>query len=138
MLNKLKLFAITAVAIVMVLPLGAHPGPERHPVEQELFDVENELNTKITQLQQRLSRMNTLIESVSEPDEDTIADAVQEAMVEPVGEIDQSLNELNDSVAGVVANAQMHLWWLIAMSAVMVLGFIGMFAYCNSQLKKNS
>lgn len=138
MLNKFKLFAITAVAIVMVLPLGAHPGPERHPVEQELFDVENELKAQITQLQQRLSRMNTLLESVSEPDEQTIADAVQNAMVEPVGEIDQSLNELNDSVAGVVANTQIHLWWLIAVSAVMVLGFIVMFAYCNSQLKKNN
>ena len=138
MLKALKIFAVAAVAMVMVLPLGAHPGPERHPVEQELFDVENELNTKITQLQQRLSRMNTLIESVSEPDEDTIADAVQEAMVEPVGEIDQSLNELNDSVAGVVANTQIHLWWLIALSAVMVLGFIVMFAYFSSQMKKNA
>ena len=138
MLNKLKLFAITAVAIVMVLPLGAHPGPERHPVEQELFDVEDRLNAKITQLEQRLSRMNTLIESVSEPDEDTIADAVQAAMVGPVGEIDQSLNELKDSVAGVVANTQMHLWWLIAVSAVMVLGFIVMFAYVNAQLKKST
>lgn len=137
MLKELKLFAVAAVAIVMVLPLGAHPGPERHPVEQELFDVENELNTKITQLQQRLSRMNTLIESVSEPDEDTIADAVQDAMVEPVGEIDQSLSDLNDSMAGVVANTQMHLWWLIAVTAVMVLGFIVMFAYVNAQLKKN-
>lgn len=138
MLKALKLFAVAAVAMVMVLPLGAHPGPERHPVEQELVDVENELNTKITQLQQRLSRMNTLIESVSEPDEDTIADAVQEAMVEPVGEIETSLRQVNDSVEGVVANTQMHLWWLIALSAVMVLGFIVMFAYFNAQLKKST
>ena len=133
MLKALKIFAVAAVAMVMVLPLGAHPGPERHPVEQELFDVENELNTKITQLQQRLSRMNTLIESVSEPDEDTIADAVQEAMVEPVGEIETSLRQVNDSVEGVVANSQMHLWWLIAMTAVMFLGFIGMFFYVKSK-----
>ena len=138
MLKELKLFAVAAVAIVMVLPLGAHPGPERHPIEQELVDVENELNTQMTQLQQRLSRMNTLIESVSEPDAQTIADAVQNAMIEPVGEIDQSLSQLHDSVEGVVANTQMHLWWLIAVSAVMILGFIGMFAYCNSQLKKNA
>ena len=138
MLKELKLFAVAVVAIVMVLPLGAHPGPERHPIEQELFDVENELNTKITQLQQRLSRMNTQIESVSEPDEQTIADAVQNAMVEPVGEIDQSLSQLNDSVESLGANNQMHLWWLIAVSVVMVIGFIGMFAYVNSQLKKNT
>lgn len=138
MLKELKLFAIATVAIVMVLPLGAHPGPERHPIEQELFDVENELNTKITQIQQRLSRMNTLIESVSAPDEQTIADAVQNAMVEPVGEIETSMSQLNDSVEGVVANTQMHLWWLIAVSAVVVLGFIFMFAYVNSQMKKNT
>lgn len=133
MLKEFKLFAVAAVAIVMVLPLGAHPGPERHPIEQELVEVENELKTQMTQLQQRLSRMNAQIESVSEPDEETIANAVQDAMVEPVGEIDQSLNELNDSVAGVVANAQMHLWWLIAVTAVMVLGFIGMFFYVKSK-----
>ena len=138
MLKELKLFAIATVAIAMVLPLGAHPGPERHPIEQELFDVENELNTKITQLQQRLSRMNTLIESISAPDEQTIADAVQNAMVEPVGEIETSMSQLNDSVEGVVVNTQMHLWWLIAVSAVVVLGFIFMFAYVNSQMKKNT
>ena len=138
MLKELKLFAIATVAMVMVLPLGAHPGPERHPVEQELFDVQNELNTKITQLQQRLTRMNTLLESVSEPDEQTIADAVQNAMVEPVGEINGSLTELYVLVSEGDSNTQMHLWWLIAVSAVVVLGFIVMFAYFNSQLKKNS
>lgn len=131
-MNQFKLMTITAVALFFVMSLGAHPGPERHPIEQELFDVESELSARISAVERRL---NERIESLGAPDNDAIADAVENAMNEALGEVSQSQSELQAQIEDVVASNRQLMYIGIVVIAVMLAGFIGLFVYVNSKTK---
>ena len=86
-MKELRLIAIAAVATIFVMSVGAHPGPERHPIEQELFDLASDLRAEMSDMERRLSDR---IDSLDAPDEDAIADAVASALNEELAVI-QSL-----------------------------------------------
>ena len=118
------------------MSVGAHRGPERHPIEQELVDLASELRADINALERRL---NDRIDSLDAPDDDAIADAVASAMNVALVDITQSSNELKVQVEEIVATNRTLYWGLIAVAVaggVLILGgFIGMFVYVKSQSK---
>ncbi|MYF37154.1 MAG: hypothetical protein F4219_00070 [Gammaproteobacteria bacterium] len=131
-MKEFKLMAITAAALFFVMSLGAHPGPERHPIEQELFDVESELSARISAVERRL---NEKIESLGAPDDDAIADAVESAMNEALAEVSQSQDELQAQIEDVVTGNRQLMYIGIGVFALVFAGFIGLFGYVNSKTK---
>ena len=117
-MKELKLLAIAAIATVFVMSVGAHPGPERHPIEQELFDLASDLRAEINDLERRL---NDRIDSLDAPDEDAIGDAVASALNVALVDISNSSEELTVQVEEVVATTQSLLWGLIAVAVVGVV-----------------
>lgn len=138
-MNELKLLAVVAITTVFVMSAGSHPGPERHPIEQELWDVESQLSAEISALE---SRLNARIDGLAAPDDDAIADAVESAMNEARVEITQSTSELRVQIEEVVAANQSLMWGLIAVAVVgglvILVGFIVIFMFVKSQTKSVS
>ena len=94
-----KVLAAVAVAAVVALPSEAHRGPEQHPTVQELEETASELSRAIGDVEQRLrERIDGLEASVSEPDEQAIADTVERKVGEAAAELVQSSDELEDRV----------------------------------------
>ena len=114
-MKELRLIAFAAIATMFVISVGAHPGPERHPIEQEMFDLETDLRAEINDLERRLT---SRIDNLDAPDEDAIADAVATALNVALVDITNSSDELKVQVEEVVASNQSLLWGLIAVAAV--------------------
>lgn len=131
-MNSIKLLVLTVIATVFVISLGAHPGPERHPIEQELFDLEAELRAEINGLE---SRLNTRLDNLSAPDDAAIAVVVESSVTEALVGITQTTNRLNNQLEEIVANNRQLMYYGIGALAVLLVGFIGMFAYFQVKLK---
>lgn len=131
-MNSIKLLVLTVIATVFVISLGAHPGPERHPIEQELFDLEAELRAEINGLE---SRLNTRLDNLSAPDDAAIAVVVESSVTEALVGITQTTNRLNNQLEDIVANNRQLMYYGIGALAVLLVGFIGMFAYFQVKLK---
>lgn len=134
-MKELKLLAILAIAMAFVMSAGAHPGPERHPIEQELFDVETQLSAKVSELERSL---NARIESLDAPDQDAIADAIDKALADGLVEISQSTDDLQDQIEEIVAGNRQLMYFGLFAIGLMFTGFIGLFVYIQSKSKKTT
>ena len=131
-MNSTKLWVLSVFAMAFVISAGAHPGPERHPIEQELFDLEAELKADISELERRL---NARLDSLSAPDEDAIAVVVASTVNEALVEITGTSNEMESQLEELIANNRLLPYYGVGALAVLFAAFIGMFAYFQSKLK---
>ena len=131
-MNSTKLLVLSVFAMAFVISAGAHPGPERHPIEQELFDLEAELKAEISELERRL---NARLDSLSAPDEDAIAVVVASTVNEALVEIIGTSNEMESQLEELSANYRQLPYYGVGALAVLFAAFIGMFAYFQSKLK---
>ncbi len=131
-MNSTKLLVLSVFAMVFVISAGAHPGPERHPIEQELFDLEAELKAEISELERRL---NARLDSLSAPDEDAIAVVVASTVNEALVGITQSSDELQNQVEELVSNNRQLMYYGLGAAVVLFAGLIGMFAYFHVKQK---
>ncbi|MXW07706.1 MAG: hypothetical protein F4X56_00210 [Gammaproteobacteria bacterium] len=131
-MNSIKLLVLMVIATVFVISLGAHPGPERHPIEQELFDLEAELRAEFNGLE---SRLNTRLDNLSAPDDAAIAVVVESTVTEALVGITQTTNELNNQLEEVVSSNRQLMYYGIGAFAVLFAGFIGMFSYFQAKQK---
>ena len=120
--NVRKLAAVATAGMSIMLPAIAHPGPEPHPTVQELEEVVAELRSVIGEVDRRLTeRMDGLEVRVGVPNEQAVADAVQAAVADAVGQLVQSSNEPKDWVEAVAALGAALMAALTGVSAF--LGF---------------
>ena len=131
-MNSTKLLVLSVFAMAFVISAGAHPGPERHPIEQELFDLEAELKAEISELERRL---NARLDSLSAPDENAIAVVVASTVNEALVEIIGTSNEMESQLEELSANYRQLPYYGVGALAVLFAAFIGMFAYFQSKLK---
>ena len=117
-----KVFAVAAAGMSIMLPAVAHPGPEPHPTVQELEDVVAELRSAIGEVDRRLGeRIDGLELPVAVLDEQAVANTVQAAVGDTVGQLVQSSNDLKDWVEAVAALGATLMAGLTGVSAF--LGF---------------
>ena len=131
-MNSIKLLVLSVIATVFVISAVAHPGPERHPIEQELFDLEAELKADINALERRL---NARFDSLSAPDEDAIAIVVASTVNEALVEITRTSNEMESQMEELVARNRQLPYYGVGALAFLFAAFIGMFAYFQGKLK---
>ncbi|MYD46540.1 MAG: hypothetical protein F4W92_09320 [Gammaproteobacteria bacterium] len=131
-MNSIKLLVLTIIATLFVISTGAHPGPERHPIEQELTDLATELRSHINELERRL---NARIDGLAAPDEEAISVVVESTVNAALVGITQSSDELKNQVDELVATDRQHMYYGLGALAVLLVGFIGMFAYFQVKLK---
>ena len=102
-MDKHKFLLAFSIAMVMAVPLAAHPGPEPHPTVQELEAVESDLRLTIGEVERRLGeRIDGHEASASELDEQTVAEIAKGVVVESVDELVRSSGELRDWVDTVI------------------------------------
>ncbi|MCY4597355.1 MAG: hypothetical protein OXC19_21455 [Bryobacterales bacterium] len=83
--------AVATVAMMIALPAAAHPGPERHPTEEELDDMVYEISSAIDGVDQRLGeRIGDFEAQVSEPDQQGITGIIEREVDEAVAGLAQS------------------------------------------------
>lgn len=131
-MNSIKLLVLSVLATLFVISAGAHPGQERHPIEQELFDVEADLRAEVNALEGRLIAH---FESLSEPDEDAITVVVENTVNKALVGLTQTSDELKVQVEELVSNNRQLMYYGIGAVAVLLAGLIGMFAYFQVKLK---
>lgn len=131
-MNSIKLLVLSVFATLFVISAGAHPGPERHPIEQELFDVEADLRAEINEIEGRLIAH---FESHGEPDEDVIAVVVENTVKDALVGLTQTSDELKNQVEQLVSNNRQLMYYGVGAVAILLAGLIGMFAYFQVKLK---
>ncbi len=131
-MNLIRLLVLSVLATLFVISAGAHPGPERHPIEQELFDLEAQLKADIRELE---GRLNARFDSLSEPDEEAIAVVVASTVNEALVEITRTSKEMESQMEELVANNRRLPYYGVGALAFLFAAFIGMFGYFQGKLK---
>lgn len=118
-----KFLAVAFVAAVSTIPVLAHPGPERHPTEQELDSLASELRAEVEELERRLTQLVESVNSLTnEPSEEALLNAVDNAISEMTNEVTQSLTSLEERVEEIAANSRLSSGSLLAGLALGIAG----------------